>query len=339
MRYGSTIGEPISRSVAYFGSAGTQLRVIWAPPGLCVHEGVLARTADRTNALHHLGAGGKQAGRILRKEVRKGLSQLDGGQRATDEDIHDARKRIKKARATLRLLRKSMSRAEYQREDDLLRDAAHPLSAARDAKILVEALDGLRQRYAVARRVKGVERFRRALLHARRDARHHALTDASGVRQSRKLMQKACARSKHRPLRHKGWRWLVKGALRRYTKGRCELRNVRSERSVERLHRWRKQAKYLYLQLELLAPICAPSVARLGQQLHSLSDDLGTDHDLAMLHDRVAAYMRDFPDEIDARPLLRTVERSRNKLQRRALLRGARLYSKRPATLARTLGL
>jgi len=241
-----------------------------------------------SSGLHQRGAGGRQARRILRQEIRKGLRKLDGGRRATDEDIHDARKRIRKARAALRLLRKAMSRAEYQREDRLLRDAARPLGAARDAKILVEALEGLRQRYAVARRVRGGERFRRTLLQARGEARRHALTGASGVRKSRKLMRKA---------------------------------------------------KYLYLQLDLLAPICTPSVARLGLQLHCLSDDLGEDHDLAMLHDRVAAHMRDFPDEINARPLLRAIERSRSSLQARALLRGARLYSKRPAQLARTLGL
>jgi CHAD domain-containing protein len=291
-----------------------------------------------TNGLQRRGAGA-QARRILRKQVRKGRVQLDGGHRASDQDIHDARKRIKKARATLRLLREALSRAEYQREDQMLRDAAQPLSAARDAKILVEALDGLRRRYGKARHARGSQRFRRALLDARSQARRHALTSASGVRESRKLMKKAAARTRQQPLRHGGWRWLARGALRGYTKGRGALRDVRSERSAERLHRWRKQAKYLYLQLELLAPICGPSIARLAQQLHSLSDELGEDHDLAMLHDRVAAHMRDFPNELDGQPLLQAIERSRSNVQSRALLRGARLYHDTPARLARALGL
>jgi len=72
---------------------------------------------------------------------------------------------------------------------------------------------------------------------------------------------------------------------------------------------------------------------------HCLSDDLGKDHDLAMLHDRVAAHMRDSPEVMNPRSLLRAIDRSRSRLQTHALLRGARLYSKRPAQLTRTLGL
>jgi CHAD domain-containing protein len=113
---------------------------------------------------------------------------------------------------------------------------------------------------------------------------------------------------------------------------------VNSERTAERLHYWRKQAKYLFLQLELLAPLSSPYNARRAFRLHRLSDDLGDDHDLAMLHERVAAYMRDFPGELEGGVLLKAIEHSRSKLQSRALLRGSRLYRGHPA-LARRLGL
>jgi CHAD domain-containing protein len=46
----------------------------------------------------------------LRKQMKKGRKALDSGH-ASDEDIHDARKRIKEARATLRLLRNALVRA------------------------------------------------------------------------------------------------------------------------------------------------------------------------------------------------------------------------------------
>lgn len=290
------------------------------------------------SALQRRSAGARGARRILRSQVKKGLKELDGA-RASDEDIHDARKRIKQARATLRLLREALSDTEYRREDQMLRDAAQPLSAARDAKILLEALDGLQQQYRGARHIKGARRFRRVLRQARFQARRRALTDAAGVRQTRELLGKARARAKRWPLGHDGWERLAQGAVRRYAKGRDALRDVNGERTAERLHRWRKQTKYLYLQLELLAPICAPQIARRARRLHSLSDDLGNDHDLAMLHERVAAYMRDFPSELDGGSLLNTIERSRRKLQSRALSRGTRLYRGRPARLAQRLGL
>lgn len=292
---------------------------------------------DVAEALQRRSAGGQRVRRILRKQMKKGLEQLNGG-RASDDDIHEARKRIKQARATLRLLREALSGADYQRQELTLRRAARPLSAARDAKVLVEALDSLRARYQSVRHAKGGPRFRRALLRARVQARRRALTDAAGVPQTRKLLQEARTRAKNWTLQHNGWRRLAKGAVRRYAKGRDALRDVRRRRSAEQLHRWRKQAKYLYLQLELLTPITAQSIARQAGQLHSLSDDLGEDHDLAMLHQRVAAHMRDFPNELQGSPLLRAIERSRSKLQSKALLRGSRLYRRPPGRLARRLG-
>jgi CHAD domain-containing protein len=283
------------------------------------------------------GAAGTRARRILRRQVGKGLRELDGGHRASDANIHDARKRIKRARAILRLMRAMLSRAEYRREDRLLRAAARPLGAARDAKILLEAFDGLQQRSRQLRRIKGGRRLRRALVRARSDARRRALTDASGARRALRLMHESRRRAKHWPLRHAQWRQLANGAVRCYAKGRLALREVRRDRSARRLHHWRKQAKYLYLQLELLAPRCPPSVATLAQRLHQLSDDLGTDHDLAMLHDVVAAYMRDFPHDVDAAGLLTEIEHSRSHLQNTALLRGRQLYRASPARLAGTL--
>ena len=91
-------------------------------------------------------------------------------------------------------------------------------------------------------------------------------------------------------------------------------------------------------QLELLAPISTstPAIARRARELHSLSDDLGEDHDLAMLHQRVAEHMRDFPRGLEGTALLNAIERSRRELQTRALSRGGRLYRRPPARLARS---
>jgi CHAD domain-containing protein len=283
-------------------------------------------------------AGARQARRILRSQVRKGLKKLDGEHAASDADIHDARKRIKQARATLRLLRAVLPRTDYLREDRALRGAARPLSVARDAKVLVDALDVLSQQYRGARHIKGAQRFRRALVRARGQARRRTLTDASGVHHSLKLMHRARARADRWSLGHDSWAGLISSAVRLYAEGRAALQDVRAEPTVERLHRWRKLAKYLYLQLEVLAPVCAPAVGRMARQLHALTDDLGDDHDLAVLREAVAAHTRDFASDAGATLLMTLIERSRTNLQRGALLRGGRLYRPTAARFGRTLG-
>src|SRR6202050_4143335 len=66
--------------------------------------------------------------------------------RPSGSHVHRARKEIKKSRAALRLLRAALPAATYRREDAALRGAASTLNPARDARVLVRALDSLRRR-------------------------------------------------------------------------------------------------------------------------------------------------------------------------------------------------
>ena len=113
------------------------------------------------------------------------------------------------------------------------------------------------------------------------------------------------------------------------------MQQVRLQPTVSFLHEWRKQAKYLYLQLELLEPLYGAAAWHLAKQLHTLSDELGEDHDLALLRINVAAHQDDFDSERGASDLAKVIERSRAALQKRALHRGTRLYQREPASFRR----
>ena len=70
----------------------------------------------------------------IRSQATKANESLTQNWPPADQAIHDARKRIKKARAGLRLLRAGMSAREYRRENESLRDAGRLLSPVRDSK-------------------------------------------------------------------------------------------------------------------------------------------------------------------------------------------------------------
>ena len=99
---------------------------------------------------------------------------------------------------------------------------------------------------------------------------------------------------------------------------------------MERLHAWRKSTKYLYHQLQMLEPLSPRTLSAFTRQLHRLSDELGDDHDLAVLREKVARDAAIFADEDSRTALLTLIERSRTTLQRRALISGARLYREDP---------
>src|SRR5262249_27665162 len=152
---------------------------------------------------------------------------------------------------------------------------------ARDAKILVEALDGLSERYHGNGQLSGTGGFRRALVRQRREARSQVVRHDAQL--ARQCMRRARKRANRWSLDGRGWPAVVHGVTRIYARGREGLEAVRHEATAERLHAWRKQTKYLYLQLELLSEVCDPAVGRLAREFQELSDDLGDDHDLAVL--------------------------------------------------------
>src|SRR5215467_3047626 len=129
----------------------------------------------------------RQANRVLRRLIRKARRKL-AGNAVSDTDIHAARKHIKRARAVLRLLRETLPAGAYRRQNKLLRDAARPLSVARDAKVLVEACAGLLQRSARARGPGGARRLQRSLESARQEAQRETVRSRKGLRHSGRLL-------------------------------------------------------------------------------------------------------------------------------------------------------
>ena len=281
------------------------------------------------------GRAARDARRILRRQIRKALRAL-APRRPNDEDIHDARKLIKSARATLRLMRAVISKRDYRRGNRLLQEAGRPLSAARDAKILVEACDGVLRRSRQTREIGGTRRLRETLVRSRSEARRALLEDGE-LQRSCKLLRRARQVAGRWSLRHGGTIELAAGARRVYAQGRQSMQYARAEPSVAALHEWRKQAKYLYLQLELLEGLYGPAAAHLAKRLHVLSDELGEDHDLALLRLSVAAHQEDFANDARAADFATLIEHTRRALQQRALLRGGRLYRPRPVGFVQRL--
>ena len=104
----------------------------------------------------------------------------------SDARVHYGRKKIKRARAMLRLLREAIGEDAYRRENAALRDVARPLSQVRDAHIAVETLAGLLEgaNGALASRVAPL---RRQLRDVRIAARRKTLRTSERAKLGRKL--------------------------------------------------------------------------------------------------------------------------------------------------------
>jgi CHAD domain-containing protein len=269
----------------------------------------------------------KEARKILRRQIDKGLECLDG-QRISDGRIHRARKQIKMARATLRLLREGLPNKQYRAENRRLRDAAKPLSEARDAAILRKAFERIPGARGAGFRPDALEVDR--MLANEQSRAHRQVAGSRGVPHARRLLHQAHARTYRWHLDKDGWSTIGAGLRIIYRQGRKSLKAVHTAPSDTAFHEWRKQIKYLRYQIQLLRPIWPDVLQALARELHSLSDHLGDDHDLVVLRSKLSANDSPLKKRSGRQALLAKLDHKRASLQRKALAVGARVYEEPP---------
>jgi CHAD domain-containing protein len=273
------------------------------------------------------------ARRILGEQVEEALHALDG-KPVSDKKIHDSRKAIKKARATLRLIRKGITAPAYRRENATLRDAARPLSAVRDARILLDSLDRLEKLYGPPATQSIPAALRRALQAEQREIRSNSASSRATLTKSRQRLTAAHQRISRLTLRNDSWATLEKSLRRTYRQARATMKAARSDPTPEKLHEWRKQAKYLWHQLQMLEPLWPGLIGELADQTHKLADYLGDDHDLAVLRAKAVEQGGLFAGPGGPGPLLALIDRCRKQLQAKAFVLGSRLLDEKPAGFA-----
>lgn len=280
--------------------------------------------------------GGHLAPRAIRTAFREQLAAaLDqlGKRTPTDEEVHSARKCIKKARASLRLLRETLGSTVYRRENQALRDAARPLSATRDAKVLTDVLDFMAKKRAID--PASAEALRRALVRNRKRL-DRQITSHAGVASSRRALRAVDRRASQWSFARGDGDLVIRALKRIYRRARRAMATAREERSAEMLHEWRKEVKYLWHQLQILQAL-QRDIADFAASLHELSDFLGQDHDLAVLRDTVLARRRLFTRRA-LHTILAQIEKRRVSLEQKAFRLGETLFAANPSSFAERFG-
>lgn len=237
-----------------------------------------------------------------------------------DDCVHALRKALKSARAALRLLRPGLSGADYRRANLACRDVGHHLSPLRDAHVLLRTLD----RFAAGDRagLRAIAATRQ--LFESELEQHHAELDTPALRdRCVSLLESGCdpvlvpsVAAFDPPALRKGLRGL-------YRRARRAFRIAQREGDGEHLHEWRKQTKYLRTGAGMLADAGARGLKRLGKQAERIADQLGEEHDLAVLERSLRARGGD----IDAPELIARLAQRRRMLQAKALRAGAKLFA------------
>ena len=269
---------------------------------------------------------------VAREQLERALGDLDDGDPATlDERVHDARKCLKKTRALLRMVRPSLSKAAFNRENAVLRDAGRTLSQARDQAAVLECLDRIkRERPSLTGSIVKLEHVLQTTATA---STEHSVRQ---LEPTRLLLRTSLERLPHLIERH-----VAPGALRRglrdsHRRGRRALRDAGKAPSPEHFHEWRKRVKDHWYHLRLFGQTWPKLLETQIDELEKLSELLGDEHDLNVLRPRLLA-LTDRLSPFDVETLLQAIDLRIDRDRRRACALGARVYAERAGSFARRL--
>jgi CHAD domain len=308
--------------------------------GAGVAAAVLARRRSASDASTEQLRWTQSHSKLQRKTLKQldmAMALLEGrGSEPPEQTVHEARKALKRARALVRLQREALGRKRFRRTNAALRDAAHGLAGARDAEVVVDALDLLLERHpgslagspaiAALRSALVAERER-----ARTDTRQGAPARAAIVadlRKTRRALERWEPNSRKDAQRE---RTLARGGLERiYREGRVRGERARRANTSEALHQWRKRVKDLRYAAEAL------KLRAVARQADRLGETIGEEHDLALLRAHLRRKRRCFKGERATRKALqKLIRRRRRRLRRRAWRLGEELYRRKPRRFVR----
>jgi CHAD domain-containing protein len=276
-----------------------------------------------------------RGGALLLAPIDSALRHARARGGPSDEDAHEARKALKKARAALRVLRPILADTAYRRENASLRDASRAISTVRDAKAQLDVLVAMRDRYArrwPADELAPLEQRMRAELDDARAQLHGARSNA---RRAVGLIEQTRRRLARVPNATLDATALEAALASIYKRARKRFRGATIDGNAEALHEWRKQTKYLANAIRLTSNGREVGRASLAKRAETLADRLGDEHDLAVFSERV---VRDetVVGALTASRLQRLIERRRAKLRCEALRLGAKTFAKNAKRALRT---
>ncbi len=248
--------------------------------------------------------------------------QVEGG--PNSENIHEARTRIKRLRALLRLIRGSIDKDSFKQIDRWARDTARQLSTLRDSHVMLETLEQLRDR---DQPTKSMMALRDHLAHQKTQAHSETFQGSDTVQVCLELLGKSRVAIDDWDL-PSDFSAVAKGLRETYRRGRRTFHLCRKEPSTANLHDWRKRVKYLLYQLEILDPLWPRILRAMACELAEVGDTLGMDHDLAILAGKAVELE-------ECGEIIQAAEIQRAKLQKAAFRIGGRIYAEPPRAFVR----
>jgi CHAD domain-containing protein len=263
--------------------------------------------------------------------AREGLESATAVERP--KAVHEARKSLKKTRSLVRLARPAIGDKRYRAANTTLRDTARTLSGTRDADVLIAVAADLQERYVGRLPASAFRTLQDSLAESAQGTATPGAEDPVAVAVAQLIEVRSVVEDW--PLHKAGWDTVLDALTGTYARGRTDVKAVRKEPASEVRHEWRKRVKDLWYQQRLIVEAWEPVLEAQAEAAHVLSEYLGDDHDLAVLHDAIVAGRVDAGAESEA--ILELVDHRRDELLDASLTLGDRIYAESPKAFGRRI--
>lgn len=267
--------------------------------------------------------------RILYEEIDFALKSLQAEENI-HEGVHDARKSFKKIRAIARFVRDEIGGEQYTLENTWYRDAGRKLSALRDATAMIETLDKIRLQYPESISDKTYQSLEKTLLKNQEEVSYLLLVQRNIRQTVAFLLVEGKERVENLNLSKNSFRAIKKSICRVYTQGYDGLALSMDDPSDFNLHEWRKSVKHIWYHMLILRNIWPGMMDAYAEELHTLSEMLGTDHDLAILNDSLENGSLSINNEKAELQIVNIIARYRHETQMNIYTLASKIYRQRP---------
>ena len=265
--------------------------------------------------------------RIVAEEIDGAIVNLrNEDESLRDQDIHEARKSVKKLRSVVCLLMPGLGTTGI-RDNLSLRETGRALSQLRDAAALIETVEALSERHFTDPAMEQLAVVRSAL--------RRRLEDTVRAEDCRTVMGGAVASLKH--LKKKAAKWpltgdefaaIAPGLEGTYRRGRKCFRKAQADLTSDNLHALRKRIKDYWYHVRLLPGLFAAIAARAREkELRGLQEALGDDHNLTVLRDVLNRDPGMFGGKKMMPAVLELIDREQAGLREQSMASAARVYA------------
>jgi CHAD domain-containing protein len=219
--------------------------------------------------------------RILYDQIDTALSYLENeSDNNFDESIHEVRKCMKRIRAVIRLIRDDIGKQNFRRENFFFRDINRNVSELRSINVNIETLAKLNSDQST-----GYEALIDHFIELKEKIIYKLCLEDDRLGKVVKMLKKGKNRTGRILIKNKDFEILFLGFIRVFNQCLRSMILAKKEPTNGNLHEWRKKAKYLCYQFQVLEPVLPEELGIYTPKLDKLADYLGEDHDLSELED------------------------------------------------------